>query len=52
MTQKLIVLINKLKLINGKCGYRLNEMIDENKIGEMMQRLFDKTNSRLEEKTG
>ena len=37
-------------LINSKRGYRLNKIMDEKKIEEMLQKLFDKTNTLLEEK--
>ena len=42
--------INCTILINSKSGYHLNKVIDENKIEEMMQNLFEKTNTLLEEK--
>ena len=42
--------INCTILINSKRGYRLNKIMDEKKIQEMLQKLFDKTNTLLEEK--
>ena len=35
---------------NSKHGYLLNKIMDENKIEEMMEKLFEKTNTLLEDK--
>ena len=42
--------INCTIIIYSKCGYHLNKIMDANKIEEMMQKLFKKTNTILEEK--
>ena len=36
--------------INSKHGYHLNKTMNENKIEEMMEKLFKKINTLLEEK--
>ena len=41
---------NCTRLINTKRGYRLNEIMDENKIEVMMQNLFEKINNLLKER--
>ena len=41
---------NCTRLINSKRGYRLNEIMDENKIEVMMQNLFEKINNLLKER--
>ena len=42
--------INCTIIIYSECGYHLNKIMDANKIEEMMQKLFKKTNTILEEK--
>ena len=42
--------INCIIQINSKRGYRLNKIMDENKIEEMIARLFEKSNTLLEHK--
>ena len=42
--------INCIIQINSKRGYRLNKIMDENKIEEMIERLFEKSNTLLEHK--
>ena len=42
--------INCIIQINSKRGYHLNKIMDENKIEEMIERLFEKSNTLLEHK--
>ena len=42
--------INCIIQINSKRGYRLNKIMHENKIEEVIERLFEKSNTLLEHK--
>ena len=42
--------ISCIILANSKREYCLNKITDENKIKEMLQKLFEKTNTILEDK--
>ena len=42
--------INCIIQINRERGYHLNKIMDENKIEEMIERLFEKSNTLLEHK--
>ena len=42
--------ISCIILVNSKREYCLNKITDENKIKEMLQKLFEKTNTILEDK--
>ena len=42
--------INCTLILNSKWGYCLNRIMNENKIEEMMEKLFEKTNTLLEGK--
>ena len=42
--------ISCIILINSKREYCLNKITDENKIKEMLEKLFEKTNTILEDK--
>ena len=42
--------ISCIILVNSKREYCLNKITDENKIKEMLEKLFEKTNTILEDK--